>query len=159
MAVKNCLIRGSVVRYVQLRAEHVDTQLLEDATRRGKAPFHLHNQIQVLCSRGRMTPNLDCAVGAGGDQFPSVRGMMFYPCYDFMVYLRRRFWFERFCLRQEELRSDVIGVHKDERTHIKKVPGPNGTIFISCNKRRRWLRRVQNRRDNSMKSGRGRKNH
>ncbi|KAK2463176.1 hypothetical protein APHAL10511_004831 [Amanita phalloides] len=34
MAVKNCFIRGSVVRYVQLPAEHVDTQLLEDATRR-----------------------------------------------------------------------------------------------------------------------------
>ena len=36
MAVKNCFIRGSVVRYVQLPAEHVDTQLLEDATRRGQ---------------------------------------------------------------------------------------------------------------------------
>lgn len=36
MAVKNCFIRGSVVRYVQLPGEHVDTQLLEDATRRGK---------------------------------------------------------------------------------------------------------------------------
>ena len=35
MAVKNCFIRGSVVRYVQLPAENVDTQLLEDATRRG----------------------------------------------------------------------------------------------------------------------------
>ncbi|KAJ6594034.1 hypothetical protein B0H19DRAFT_46791 [Mycena capillaripes] len=34
MAVKNCFIRGSVVRYVQLPSEHVDTQLLEDATRR-----------------------------------------------------------------------------------------------------------------------------
>jgi U6 snRNA-associated Sm-like protein LSm2 len=34
MAVKNCFIRGSVVRYVQLPAENVDTQLLEDATRR-----------------------------------------------------------------------------------------------------------------------------
>ena len=36
MAVKNCFIRGSVVRYVQLPSEHVDTQLLEDATRRGE---------------------------------------------------------------------------------------------------------------------------
>jgi hypothetical protein len=35
MAVKNCFIRGSVVRYVQIPAEHIDTQLLEDATRRG----------------------------------------------------------------------------------------------------------------------------
>ncbi|KAK0454936.1 U6 snRNA-associated Sm-like protein LSm2 [Armillaria borealis] len=34
MAVKNCFIRGSVVRYVQLPGENVDTQLLEDATRR-----------------------------------------------------------------------------------------------------------------------------
>ncbi|KAF5317042.1 hypothetical protein D9611_003948 [Ephemerocybe angulata] len=37
MAVKNCFIRGSVVRYVSLPAEHVDTQLLEDATRREAA--------------------------------------------------------------------------------------------------------------------------
>ena len=36
MAVKNCFIRGSVVRYVQLPASAMDTQLLEDATRRGK---------------------------------------------------------------------------------------------------------------------------
>lgn len=35
MAVKNCFIRGSVVRYVQIPQESVDTQLLEDATRRG----------------------------------------------------------------------------------------------------------------------------
>ncbi|KAI0245836.1 hypothetical protein BJV78DRAFT_1399168, partial [Lactifluus subvellereus] len=35
VAVKNCFIRGSAVRYVQLPAEHVDTQLLENATRRG----------------------------------------------------------------------------------------------------------------------------
>ncbi|PFH50895.1 hypothetical protein AMATHDRAFT_143796, partial [Amanita thiersii Skay4041] len=39
MAVKNCFIRGSVVRYVQLPGEHVDTQLLEDATRRGVPLF------------------------------------------------------------------------------------------------------------------------
>ncbi|KAH9917924.1 uncharacterized protein BXZ73DRAFT_53237, partial [Epithele typhae] len=41
MAVKNCFIRGSVVRYVQLPAESVDTQLLEDATRRGEPPSFL----------------------------------------------------------------------------------------------------------------------
>jgi len=40
MAVKNCFIRGSVVRYVQLPAEHIDTQLLEDATRRGAFQSH-----------------------------------------------------------------------------------------------------------------------
>ncbi|PPR00986.1 hypothetical protein CVT24_000280 [Panaeolus cyanescens] len=44
MAIKNCFIRGSVVRYVQLPAEHVDTQLLEDATRRGEQSdrYQLH---------------------------------------------------------------------------------------------------------------------
>ena len=42
MAVKNCFIRGSVVRYVQLPAEHVDTQLLEDATRRGAFTLIVH---------------------------------------------------------------------------------------------------------------------
>lgn len=34
-AVKNCFIRGSVVRYVQIPKAAVDTQLLEDATRKG----------------------------------------------------------------------------------------------------------------------------
>ncbi|KAJ3353661.1 U6 snRNA-associated Sm-like protein LSm2 [Entophlyctis luteolus] len=34
MCVKNCFIRGSVVRYVQLPAAAVDTELLQDATRR-----------------------------------------------------------------------------------------------------------------------------
>jgi hypothetical protein len=33
-SVKNCFIRGSVVRYVQLPADEVDTQLLQDATRK-----------------------------------------------------------------------------------------------------------------------------
>merc|ERR1711911_544850 len=34
LSVKNCFIRGSVVRYVQLPAEEVDTQLLQDAARK-----------------------------------------------------------------------------------------------------------------------------
>mmetsp|Transcript_8360 Transcript_8360/g.21557 ORF Transcript_8360/g.21557 Transcript_8360/m.21557 type:complete len:94 (-) Transcript_8360:906-1187(-) len=34
MAVKNCFIRGSVVRYVQLPPDAVDTEILHDATRR-----------------------------------------------------------------------------------------------------------------------------
>ncbi|KAI5454748.1 U6 snRNA-associated Sm-like protein LSm2 [Naganishia albida] len=34
MSVKNCFIRGSVVRYVQIPRTSVDTTLLEDATRR-----------------------------------------------------------------------------------------------------------------------------
>ncbi|EDQ89365.1 uncharacterized protein MONBRDRAFT_32429 [Monosiga brevicollis MX1] len=34
MAVKNCFIRGSVVRYIHLPPEHVDKQLLQDATRK-----------------------------------------------------------------------------------------------------------------------------
>ncbi|PFH60783.1 hypothetical protein XA68_10348 [Ophiocordyceps unilateralis] len=36
-SVKNVFIRGSVVRYVHLPASSVDTQLLEDATRREAA--------------------------------------------------------------------------------------------------------------------------
>lgn len=35
-SVKNVFIRGSVVRYVHLPGQAVDTALLEDATRRGK---------------------------------------------------------------------------------------------------------------------------
>ncbi|KAI9595290.1 hypothetical protein BDF19DRAFT_65701 [Syncephalis fuscata] len=34
ISVKNCFIRGSVVRYVHLPAAAVDTALLQDATRR-----------------------------------------------------------------------------------------------------------------------------
>ncbi|PAV90969.1 hypothetical protein WR25_19916 [Diploscapter pachys] len=34
LSVKNCFIRGSVVRYVQLPADQVDTQLLQDAARK-----------------------------------------------------------------------------------------------------------------------------
>lgn len=37
-SVKNVFIRGSVVRYVHLPGQAVDTALLEDATRRGKHP-------------------------------------------------------------------------------------------------------------------------
>lgn len=38
-SVKNVFIRGSVVRYVHLPGASVDTQLLEDATRRGTLRF------------------------------------------------------------------------------------------------------------------------
>ncbi|KAJ3185834.1 U6 snRNA-associated Sm-like protein LSm2 [Gaertneriomyces sp. JEL0708] len=34
MSVKNCFIRGSVVRYVSLPPQFVDTALLQDAARR-----------------------------------------------------------------------------------------------------------------------------
>ncbi|XP_064900230.1 U6 snRNA-associated Sm-like protein LSm2 isoform X1 [Columba livia] len=34
LSVRNCFIRGSVVRYVQLPADEVDTQLLQDAARK-----------------------------------------------------------------------------------------------------------------------------
>jgi hypothetical protein len=57
MAVKNCFIRGSVVRYVQLPAEHVDTQLLEDATRRGRPQpilrYRCNSDCCPIVNRGR----------------------------------------------------------------------------------------------------------
>ena len=34
---------------------------------------------------------------------------------------------------EELAQIDVPGVHKGERTHVKKVPSPNGAIFVSCN--------------------------
>ncbi|KAI7862253.1 hypothetical protein BDF14DRAFT_1876727 [Spinellus fusiger] len=37
ISVKNCFIRGSVVRYVQLPSQAVDTALLQDAARREAA--------------------------------------------------------------------------------------------------------------------------
>ena len=36
-SVKNCFIRGSVIKYVQLPASEVDTELLQDAARREAA--------------------------------------------------------------------------------------------------------------------------
>lgn len=41
VAVKNCFISGSVVHYVQILADAMDTQLLEDATRRGRCSCQL----------------------------------------------------------------------------------------------------------------------
>lgn len=37
ISVKNCFIRGSVVRYVQLPTDEVDTTLLQDAARKEAA--------------------------------------------------------------------------------------------------------------------------
>ena len=36
-SVKSCFIRGSVIKYVQLPASEVDTELLQDASRREAA--------------------------------------------------------------------------------------------------------------------------
>ena len=38
VALQNCFVRGSVVRYIQIPPEHVDTELLQDATRKENAP-------------------------------------------------------------------------------------------------------------------------
>ena len=37
LTVKNCFIRGSVIRYIQLPAEEVDIALLQDTTRKEAA--------------------------------------------------------------------------------------------------------------------------
>jgi len=38
-SLKNCFIRGSVVRYVQINPTDVDTELLQDATRKENSPM------------------------------------------------------------------------------------------------------------------------
>lgn len=38
MSLKNCFIRGSVVRYVQINPVDVNTELLQDATRKENSP-------------------------------------------------------------------------------------------------------------------------
>jgi U6 snRNA-associated Sm-like protein LSm2 len=38
ISLKSCFVRGSVVRYVQIPPEHVDIELLQDATRKENAP-------------------------------------------------------------------------------------------------------------------------
>ncbi|KAJ2396370.1 U6 snRNA-associated Sm-like protein LSm2, partial [Coemansia sp. RSA 2603] len=47
MAVKNCFIRGSVVRYVQLSPPTVDTALLQDAARREAQSTQQQQQQQA----------------------------------------------------------------------------------------------------------------
>ena len=37
-ALQNCFIRGSVVRYIQISPDNVDTELLQDAARKENAP-------------------------------------------------------------------------------------------------------------------------
>lgn len=49
LSVKNCFIRGSVVRYVQLPADEVDTQLLQDAARKEA----MQQKQWWITSRGR----------------------------------------------------------------------------------------------------------
>lgn len=51
-SVKNVFIRGSVVRYVHLPGASVDTQLLEDATRRGTLRFQ---RKSILYTNTRVT--------------------------------------------------------------------------------------------------------
>jgi hypothetical protein len=53
MSVKNCFIRGSVVRYVQIPRTAVDTTLLEDATRRGEYGSFVRGYGDGLMRRGR----------------------------------------------------------------------------------------------------------
>lgn len=50
LSVKNCFIRGSVVRYVQLPADECDTQLLQDAARKEAA-----QNRQRWCDRSKQT--------------------------------------------------------------------------------------------------------
>ena len=38
ISLKSCFVRGSVVRYIQIPPEHVDVELLQDATRKENAP-------------------------------------------------------------------------------------------------------------------------
>ncbi|KAJ2956377.1 hypothetical protein NQZ79_g7751 [Umbelopsis isabellina] len=47
ITVKNCFIRGSVVRYVQLPSQAVDTALLQDAARREAAQPSTVQQANV----------------------------------------------------------------------------------------------------------------
>ncbi|KAI9030866.1 hypothetical protein J3Q64DRAFT_1725631 [Phycomyces blakesleeanus] len=47
ISVKNCFIRGSVVRYVQLPQQAVDTALLQDAARREAAQPSSAQQANV----------------------------------------------------------------------------------------------------------------
>lgn len=44
LSVNNCFIRGSTVRYIELPKQHVDTVLLQDATRRANRNINQQQQ-------------------------------------------------------------------------------------------------------------------
>ena len=66
LAVKNMFIRGSVVRYVQLPKAAVDTQLLEDATRRGRLQLCLWCVLQDTLADWLKSPQRQL-IKANGD--------------------------------------------------------------------------------------------
>ena len=47
MALKNCFIRGSVVRYIQIPAGDVDTELLQDAARKENLPQSAQKTVKA----------------------------------------------------------------------------------------------------------------
>mmetsp|Transcript_37226 Transcript_37226/g.86835 ORF Transcript_37226/g.86835 Transcript_37226/m.86835 type:complete len:80 (-) Transcript_37226:43-282(-) len=38
VSLRNCFVRGSVIRYIQIPSSEVDTELLQDAARKENAP-------------------------------------------------------------------------------------------------------------------------
>lgn len=47
MSIKNCFIRGSVVRYVELPANEINTELLQEASIREAAQQQQHQQPAI----------------------------------------------------------------------------------------------------------------
>ncbi len=46
--MRNCFVRGSVIRYVQVPSESVDTELLQDAARREYTNAHQQKKPRSL---------------------------------------------------------------------------------------------------------------
>lgn len=58
IALSNCFIRGSVVRYIQIPPEQVDVQLLQDAARQENAPTSSSNTGAVVTTtKATSNPN------------------------------------------------------------------------------------------------------
>ncbi|XP_055626942.1 U6 snRNA-associated Sm-like protein LSm2 isoform X1 [Toxorhynchites rutilus septentrionalis] len=55
LSVKNCFIRGSVVRYVQLPGDEVDTQLLQDAARKEAVTSNSYVHATIISDGDRST--------------------------------------------------------------------------------------------------------
>jgi LSM domain len=66
-ALQNCFIRGSVVRYIQIPPEFVDTELLQDAARKENSPQQQQQQAKPAAkgqTSGVATSNTTGAAGA-----------------------------------------------------------------------------------------------
>ncbi|OXU24859.1 hypothetical protein TSAR_016414 [Trichomalopsis sarcophagae] len=90
LSVKNCFIRGSVVRYVQLPGDEVDTQLLQDAARKEAATqsryqviyLQIHHKKATLLKSFELSTQGPLITGQCTSLVKPLNQGLFFPCTD-----------------------------------------------------------------------------